>query len=175
MIDSPSFITYHHLSPWLHGNLVLVDLTFNFDDPKNHFESKLNDMLDRFDGGDLKEYTNFNLIFLRLKFLFRWSRFLVVITTHSDPRTGDLHIAPNNTGSVLVNEVSYLFLFLYLWISEFHSRSLPLCFQNAFAIYYRETRRTSSIYCLVVHYQARRGPGKKSRNLLLCAFLTCII
>jgi len=25
----------------------------------------------------------------------RWSRFLVVITTHSDPNTGDLHIAPD--------------------------------------------------------------------------------
>ena len=68
MIDSPSFITYHHLSPWLHGNLVLVDLAFNFDDPKNNFESNLNDMLNRFEGGDLKEYVNFSFIFPILKF-----------------------------------------------------------------------------------------------------------
>jgi len=113
MIDSPSVITYHHLSPWLHGNLVLVDLTFNFDDPKNDFESKLDDMLDRFDGGDLKEYVNFSFIFLMLNFSFRWSRFLVVITMHSDPHTGDLHIAPNNTGSVPVNEVSFYFILFY--------------------------------------------------------------
>ena len=90
---------------------MLVDLTFNFDDPKNDFESKLDDMLDRFDSGDLKEYVNSSSIFLILKFSFSWTRFLVVITTHSDPRTGDLHIAPNNTGSVPVNEVSFLFLF----------------------------------------------------------------
>jgi hypothetical protein len=120
MTDSPSFITYHHLSPWLHGNLVLVDLTFNFDDPKNDFESNLDDMLERFDGGDLKEYVKFSLIFLILKFLFRWSQFLVVITTHSDPRTGDLHIAPENTGSVPVNEVSDLFLF-YLFFKYLNS------------------------------------------------------
>ena len=63
--------------------------------------------------------------------------------------------------------VFILFLYLYFWIFEFHSRSLMLCFQNAFAIYYREATRTSSIYCLVVHYQVRRSPGKKSWNLLV--------
>ena len=120
MIDSPSVITYHHLSPWLHGNLVLVDLTFNFDDPQNDFESKLDDMLDRFDGGDLKEYVNFSPIFFNTNFyLFRWCQFLVVITTHSDPHTGDLHIAPNNAGSVPVNEVSLFFTYLYTIIVNF--------------------------------------------------------
>ena len=63
MIDSPSVITYHHLSPWLHGNLVLVDLSFNFDNPKNDFGSKLDDMINRFDDGDLKEYVSLSLIF----------------------------------------------------------------------------------------------------------------
>ena len=32
---------------------------------------------------------------------------MVVITTHSDLNTGDLHIAPNNTGSVPADEVSF--------------------------------------------------------------------
>jgi len=114
MIDSPSLITYHHLNPWLHGNLILVDLTFNFDDSESDFESNLGNMIDRFDGGDLKEYVNFNIIFLILKFLFRWSQFLIVITTHSDPRTGDLHIAPDNAGSVPVNEVSNIFLLYFI-------------------------------------------------------------
>ena len=68
-------------------------------------------MLDRFEGGDLKEYVIFSLISPIPTFLFRWSQFLVVITTHSDPRTGDLHIAPGNTGSVPVNEVSGCFKF----------------------------------------------------------------
>ena len=47
---------------------MLVDLTFNFDDPKNDFESKLDDMLDRFDSGDLKKYVNSSSIFLILNF-----------------------------------------------------------------------------------------------------------
>jgi len=123
MIDSPSVITYHHLNPWLHGNLILVDLTFNFEDLENDFESNLNNMIDRFDGGDLKE----------------WTQFLIVITTHSDPRTGDLHIAPDNAGSVPVNEVSNIFLLyfilLILLISKFQSRSFTLCFQNVFKVY----------------------------------------
>jgi len=40
----------------------------------------------------------------------RWTQFLVVITTHSDPERGDLHVAPNNTGAVPVDKVS-LFCF----------------------------------------------------------------
>jgi len=102
---------------------VLVDLTFNFDDPKNDFESKLDDMLDQFDSGDLKEYVNSSSIFLILKFSFSWTQFLVVITTHSDPRTGDLHIAPDNTGSVPVNEVSY---FLSIYYCKFLNSILDL-------------------------------------------------
>jgi len=102
MVDSPSIITYHHLAPWLHGNLVLVNMEFNF-------ESQLDDMLGRFSSGEFAEYANFSPIFSILKSLFRWNQFLVVITTHSIPRTGDLHIAPNNTGSVPVNEVNFLF------------------------------------------------------------------
>ena len=108
--SSCNMCIYHHLSFCLHGK---VDLTFNFDDPKNDFKSKLDDMLDCFNGGDLTEYVNSSLIFLTLNFSFRWSQFLVIITTHSDPHTGDLHIAPNNTGSIPVNEVSFPFSFFY--------------------------------------------------------------
>ena len=108
MVDSASLITYHHLAPWLQGNLVLVNLVFNFDDLQNDFESQLDTMLQDFEEGDYKEYVNFYLIFLALNISIRWTQFLVVITTHSDPRTGDLHIAPGNTGSVPANEVSLL-------------------------------------------------------------------
>ncbi|KAF8797533.1 hypothetical protein BYT27DRAFT_7323634, partial [Phlegmacium glaucopus] len=89
MVDSTSLITYHHLAPWLQGNLVLVDLMFNFDDPQNDFESQLDTMLQDFEEGDYKE----------------WTRFLVIITTHCDPCTGDLHIAPGNTGSAPAHEL----------------------------------------------------------------------
>jgi len=121
MVDSPSIITYHHLAPWLHGNLVLVNMEFNFDDPKINFESQLDDMLGRFASGEFAEYANFSPIFSILKSLFRWNRFLVVITTHSDPRTGDLHIAPNNTGSVPVNEVNFLFNHYYKILKSYSS------------------------------------------------------
>jgi len=49
------------------------------------------------------------------------------------------------------------------------------CFQNAFAIYYREIIKISSIYFLVVHSQLRRSPGNQSENLLLSMFPTCNI
>jgi hypothetical protein len=68
MTDSPSILTYHHLAPWLHGNLVLVDLMFNFEDPKNDMDSKLDCMLQEFEDGRFKEYLIFNLIFLQLIF-----------------------------------------------------------------------------------------------------------
>ncbi|KAF8813074.1 hypothetical protein BYT27DRAFT_7085341, partial [Phlegmacium glaucopus] len=89
MKDTPSIITYHHLHPWLQGNLVHIDFDFNFENSTNDFNIRLNRMLDRFENGDLKD----------------WSRFFIFIMTHSDPKTGYVHIAPNNTGSVPVGEL----------------------------------------------------------------------
>jgi len=132
-MDSTSLITYHHLAPWLQGNLVLVDLMFNFDDPQNDFESQLDTMLQDFEEGDYKEYVNFYLIFLALNVSIRWTRFLVVISTHSDPHTGDLYIAPGNTGSVPPDEVSFLTFFMI--ISKLYSSSCKLFSQNASSIF----------------------------------------
>ncbi|EDR03103.1 uncharacterized protein LACBIDRAFT_307567 [Laccaria bicolor S238N-H82] len=89
MTDSPSILTYHHLAPYLHGNLVLVNLTFNFNKPRKHFNSQLENMLQEFEDGDFKE----------------WTRFLVVITTHSVPESGDLHTAPNNKSAAPVDQL----------------------------------------------------------------------
>jgi len=55
MTDQGSIMTYHHLAEWLQGNLVLVDLTFHFDDLNNQFESQLETMLETFETGALKE------------------------------------------------------------------------------------------------------------------------
>ena len=114
IVDSTSLVTYHHLAPWLQGNLVLVDLVFNFDDPQNNFQSQLDSMLQEFEEGNYKEYIHFYLFFLELNISIRWTRFLVVISTHSDPCTGDLHIALGNTGSVPVDEVSFLSFFVII-------------------------------------------------------------
>jgi hypothetical protein len=56
MTDSSSILTYHHLAPYFHGNLVLVDLTFNFDKPRKHFNSQMESMLQEFEAGEFEEY-----------------------------------------------------------------------------------------------------------------------
>lgn len=55
MKDIPSIIAYHHIHPWLCGNLVHVDLDFNFEKSHQDVVSRLNIMLDRFENGDLKK------------------------------------------------------------------------------------------------------------------------
>ena len=58
MDDTPSLNTYYHLHPWLQGNLIHIDMDFNFDDVPhnlNDFVSQLGLMLDAFETGDLKE------------------------------------------------------------------------------------------------------------------------
>ena len=89
---------------------------FNFDDPQNNFEFQLDTMLQNFEDGDYKEYVNFYLFFLALNISIRWTQFLVVISTptHSDPCTGDLHIALGNTGSVPVDNISFFHFVIIL-------------------------------------------------------------
>jgi hypothetical protein len=55
MIHNPSIITYHHLHPWLHGNLVHIDFDFNFEHFNNDFQIRMDKTLDRSMNGDLKE------------------------------------------------------------------------------------------------------------------------
>lgn len=61
MKDVPSVIAYHHVHPWLHGNLVHVDLDFNLLEGAEDFKDRMNAMLNRFEKGDLKEYVFFIL------------------------------------------------------------------------------------------------------------------
>jgi len=110
MDDVSSLIAYHHIYPWLHGNAVHISLDFNFNDvPQNDFETRLDNMLDVFEHGHLQEYVNFRcsryLSDTHTLFLWSWAQFMVIITTHSDPASGYLHIAPDNAGSVPVQEV----------------------------------------------------------------------
>jgi hypothetical protein len=48
-------MAYHHIYPWLKGNLIHVDLDFNFEKPDHDFPERLNLMLDRFENGDLMQ------------------------------------------------------------------------------------------------------------------------
>jgi hypothetical protein len=56
MTDTPSYLTYHHLQPWLKGNIVHVDLDFNMTDvPHNDWAFRFSDMLDAFETGAFQE------------------------------------------------------------------------------------------------------------------------
>jgi hypothetical protein len=55
MKDVPSVIAYHHIQPWLMGNLIHVDFDFNLERMED-VTVRLNTMLDRFENGDLKGY-----------------------------------------------------------------------------------------------------------------------
>ena len=71
MADIPSHMVYHHLHSWLGGNIVHIDMDFNLDDiPRNDFGTRLSNMLDRLETGDLQRYVNFCLIILMLIFYF---------------------------------------------------------------------------------------------------------
>jgi hypothetical protein len=59
----PAFLVYQHIHDWFQGNLVHIDLDFNLDEvPHNDFETRLNGMLDIFEGR-LQQYVNFYLNF----------------------------------------------------------------------------------------------------------------
>lgn len=67
-------------------------------------------MLDTFEGR-LQEYVYLHLKLFDIDFTsLRWSQFMVIITTHSDPTTGNLHMGPNNVGSVPVQDVASFLL-----------------------------------------------------------------
>jgi hypothetical protein len=95
MIHNPSIITYHYLHFWLHGNLVHIDFDFNFEHFNNDFQICMDKMLDRFMNGNLSD-DNLLIIDYTYLLLARWSRFMIFITTHSNPNTGYIHVAPEN-------------------------------------------------------------------------------
>jgi hypothetical protein len=57
MNDTPSYLVYTHLQPWLQGNIIHIDLDFNLTDvPHNDWVTRLDRMLDSFETGEFKEY-----------------------------------------------------------------------------------------------------------------------
>ena len=74
----------------------------------------------------IKSTINFYLIFLALNISIRWTQ-----SFHSDLCTGDLHIAPGNTGPVPAAEVSFLTFFMIILNFNLYSSSCKLFSQNA--------------------------------------------
>lgn len=99
MKDSQSTMVYHYLQPWLQGNIVLVELDFNFEQGIDKFQSCLNCMLDQLENGNLKEYRQIYSYFLVFSFLFdflsSWACFFILVAIHSYPKLGFLHVAQN--------------------------------------------------------------------------------
>ncbi|KIM35706.1 hypothetical protein M413DRAFT_79136, partial [Hebeloma cylindrosporum] len=84
-LGSVPALIYHHLYTYLLGNLALVDFEFSLESQDDH--AMLNSSL------------------LEMTADFRNGRFLVILTDHSSPDTGDVHIAPNNAGATTLEEV----------------------------------------------------------------------
>lgn len=59
MQDAPSHIVFHHLQPWLQGNLIHVDIILNFRNGKEEFESLFSAVLDKFEDSAFHEYVLF--------------------------------------------------------------------------------------------------------------------
>lgn len=56
MDDTPSNLAYHHLQPWLMGNIVHIDLDFNMTEVlHNDWSVRLDQMLESFETGEYKE------------------------------------------------------------------------------------------------------------------------
>lgn len=56
MVDTPSFLLYQHLHPWLQGNLVHVNIDFNLTEvPHNDFAIRFDAMLESFESGQFQE------------------------------------------------------------------------------------------------------------------------
>jgi hypothetical protein len=55
-VDSPAAIVYHHLLPWLRGNLVYFELDFDFRVPQSihNFQDRLEEMVDAFTSDSMK-------------------------------------------------------------------------------------------------------------------------
>jgi hypothetical protein len=55
MTDTPASLTYHHLQPWLQGNIVHIDLDFNMTDVShNDWAIRRDSMLDFFETGEFR-------------------------------------------------------------------------------------------------------------------------
>jgi hypothetical protein len=69
-------------------------------------------MLESFKSGKFLEEFFVNCSMFHSKyssFFFRWTQFLIIISSHSDPTTGDLYIGLDNVTTIPVIDVS-LFL-----------------------------------------------------------------
>jgi hypothetical protein len=112
-IGSAAAVIHNHLYTYLKGNLVVAD--FEFQLGSNHgiavLEANLNKIVTELDGGSLQRYCFY---FSLRKFSdagrhsFRKGRFLVVLTNHSSPDTGDLHIVPDSLGAAPLDKVSVM-------------------------------------------------------------------
>ncbi|KAF9521943.1 hypothetical protein CPB83DRAFT_900100 [Crepidotus variabilis] len=80
---------YSTLVGYLEGNVALVNIDFNLHTHLTEWDLKIEELVTQIRSGRLKRYRQFAFI----------------LTDHSDPARGDLHIGPNNSGSAELTKV----------------------------------------------------------------------
>ncbi|KAF6742383.1 hypothetical protein DFP72DRAFT_1179287 [Ephemerocybe angulata] len=86
---SAEHVAYHRVYPYFRGNVALITVWFNLEDDGAQIRIAVGDLIDTLTSHDFAQF----------------NRFVVTITTHSDPGRGDLHIIPKNQGSLTVSNL----------------------------------------------------------------------
>ena len=110
-IGSAAAVVSNHIYTYLYGNLAVADFEFELysDQGLAVLQENLLKIVTELNGGCLERYCFYfslpNLSDVG-RCSFRAGRFLVILTDHSSPDTGDLHIAPGNLGAAGLGQVS---------------------------------------------------------------------
>ncbi|KAF6752417.1 hypothetical protein DFP72DRAFT_1070364 [Ephemerocybe angulata] len=86
---SAEYVAYQRVYPYFRGNLALVTVWFNLEDDGAQINATVGDLIDTLNGEDFAHV----------------SRFIITITTHSDPGRGDLHHLPEDQGSLTISNL----------------------------------------------------------------------
>jgi hypothetical protein len=116
----PSRVAYEHVLPYLNGNACHVQLSFDFASPQGQasFLTRLNTLVDLFETGSLQRCVDNFFRHCSSNNVLRFRRFLVFLTSHSDPDRGDLHTSPSGF-SAPPAEVSLTFALRFRWRAHY--------------------------------------------------------
>lgn len=109
-IGNPPVLTFHDLYQWFPtGQVVYVDVPFNLDTKggQARFERKVTSVVKRLVEGDLKMLVVFESFTLTTvtNCFGSFKRFLIFISTHSEPDEGWLHSEGESGGAISVKNV----------------------------------------------------------------------
>lgn len=137
--ETPASVAYESLVSWLKGNVVLIEIDFDFttSTTKKNFTARLNKLLGEFRSGGPLEKCVFSMLSFKCspthqRLVNRFTRFSIYLSTHSDPFSGDLHIGPTpSCGASPIDEV-VSHVEIYFVFADKCYRSLIFCFHQHF-------------------------------------------